>query len=197
MPAGPKGIVISVPNVTLDLNGYMVSGPMTCPDMQPAGAMCSMGYASSAQGIQIVAGDATVRNGTVRGFQSSGISVQEGGNSFVDLRLEHNAYGIFGSGLHKQSFVTRVSAERHMSNGIFLDGAVISSSAARGNGNDGFYVLGMSSITDSVSFKNRGTGFTTNGPILLRGNNAAQNTALPFWGNGTSVGGNLANGQPF
>ena len=40
-------------------------------------------------------------------------------------------------------------------------------------------------------------GFQTNGYALLRGNNAAGNTSSAFAGTGTSVGGNLANGQPF
>lgn len=197
VPAGLKGIVISVPNVTLDLNGYTVSGPMSCPDMQPAGALCSKNYWASAIGIHVTAGDATVRNGTVRGFQHAGIYAAAGGNSFADLKLKENAYGMVNHALYKQSFVTRVSAERNMMVGITAEAAAVSSSLARSNGGNGFNVSGASSIIDSISALNRGAGFWTESTYsLLRGNNASGNGA-GYTGGGQSGGGNLHNGHVF
>jgi hypothetical protein len=197
VPTGVKGIVISAPNVTLDLNGHTISGPMSCPDMKPAGAVCSMSYWASATGIYVSSGDATVRNGTVRGFQHAGIYAAAGGNSFADLKLEENAYGLVNYALAKQSFVTRVSAERNMKDGITAEAAAVSSSLARGNGSNGFNVSGASHIIDSIAALNRGIGFWSESTYtLLRGNNAAGNGG-GYGGGGQSGGGNLHNGSVF
>jgi hypothetical protein len=64
VPSGVNGIEISASNVTVDLNGFMISGPAdTCVNL----FMCSPSY-----GIRVItaAQAITIRNGTISGFAS-------------------------------------------------------------------------------------------------------------------------------
>lgn len=81
------GIDITADNVTLDLGGFTISGPVTCtPNTYPL--QCT----AAGSGIGISGGgpvggsgsnNITVRNGTVQGMGNSGISIHYGNNVLV------------------------------------------------------------------------------------------------------------------
>lgn len=68
VPAGVDGIVVSASDVSIDLNGYAITGPVTCSgNSGPASVVCT---SSSSRGITSV-GDTyrlAVRGGSVGGF---------------------------------------------------------------------------------------------------------------------------------
>ncbi len=67
VPAGVDGIVATVPGVTIDLNGFSITGPGTCTGV-PASISCS---ATGTHGITAAIGAVmrlAVRNGQVTGF---------------------------------------------------------------------------------------------------------------------------------
>ncbi len=62
-PAGTNGIEIDANDVTLDLNGFTISGPITCNSTS-----CSPSSTTSPSGIQAFAVGVAIRNGHVKGF---------------------------------------------------------------------------------------------------------------------------------
>ena len=74
---GHPAIRIVASNVTLDLNGFTVSGNQEVPD---------------GEGIRIEGAYVTVRNGTVRNADSDGINCPNGGPiTLIDVNAVHNA----------------------------------------------------------------------------------------------------------
>jgi hypothetical protein len=138
VPAGVDGIDILSPDVTLDLNGFSISGPIVCTGDDPA--VCPAATA----GIGIKAGDGTtpgpadvkVFNGSVRGMGS---------------------HGIFMSG--DGSLVEKVSARSNAGVGIVVEGSVIESSAI-GNGESGILAV---IVRDSEAASNTRDGIDTDG----------------------------------
>jgi hypothetical protein len=98
-------IVVNAANVTIDLNGFVVSGPNLC-DLNTK--TCTL-KTPSAHGISMNVGthSLTVRNGTVRGFSGIGIS---GGDSvrIESVTVAHNAAG--GIALNAGAVLDRVIA---------------------------------------------------------------------------------------
>jgi hypothetical protein len=97
VPAETGGIVITAPNVTLDLNGFTISGPVTCSQNKTNRQVTCSQEASSQEahaGI-CVQGSNTfgtkIRNGTVRGFRGIGLLLSDG-DTVQNLRVTQNAH---------------------------------------------------------------------------------------------------------
>ena len=127
----------SADGVTIDLNGFALLGPNTCPAPP---APCSAN--GNGNGLKSNAEGTEVRDGSVSGFGKDGVT-------------------IFGSGAR----VERVRAWFNGDNGIEveIDGAVVADSAAYRNGTIGIR-LGSASVTGVVALVNRASGFYLNGP---------------------------------
>lgn len=80
--ANISAITISGDSVTLDLNGFALIGPVSCPGKPP---VCST--TGSGTGVTISSPNATVRNGSIRGFGSFGISAFVNGLTIEALRV--------------------------------------------------------------------------------------------------------------
>jgi len=176
VPAGVSGIEITASNVTLDLNGYSITGPMTCTAGQNA-VTCTGGAPALARGIDAgSASGVTIRNGVVQGFQQHGIVYAQGGliqgmlvrsnagtgitglNTVAavlqvqDTRMELNA----GGGISTQALIERCSAGQNGATGIYNagNGAVTMHSSAHRNfgyGIQGGKVLGNTSYSNTLS----------------------------------------------
>src|SRR5713226_7271994 len=73
--ANTDGVDINVDNVTLDLNGFTISGPVTCtPGTFPVQCTAT----GKGVGVNSVHDSVTVRNGTVRGMGNSGVTLSAG-----------------------------------------------------------------------------------------------------------------------
>jgi hypothetical protein len=81
-------IVIDTDNVTIDLDGFSITGPVVC-----SGTSCS-GSSFYARGIEDPGhSDIVVRNGTIQGMGGHGIAFE--GNSLLveNMRIRSNGYG--------------------------------------------------------------------------------------------------------
>ena len=68
VPAGVDGILVTTSNVTIDLNGFSITGPGYCSGGQPSSITCS---ATTARGVSSAVSNIhrlTVRNGAIGGF---------------------------------------------------------------------------------------------------------------------------------
>lgn len=84
VPAGVDGIVVTADNVTLDLNGYSVTGAGTC-----SGVLAQLTCTGTKVGIAAQKRNLTVRNGRVAGF-AWGVALPFGGLA-EDLAIEYNS----------------------------------------------------------------------------------------------------------
>jgi hypothetical protein len=138
---------------TLDMNGFSLSGPVTCSGTP---GVC----AGSGSGIGIITGTgATVRNGAVRGMGSTG---QQVGKAVLieNLFIEQNA----GSGIAGTSDGAIIRGCRISRNGIAgIDLAAIGSAGAL--------------VTGNTIVENGNAGVTGNA-ILVQGNSIAGNASL-------------------
>ncbi len=160
VPAGGTGFFVLAENVTIDLNGFTVFGN--------GGAI--------ADGFAILASNAEVRNGTVRGFSRHGIftnlfthlvrviGVRAIGNTITGIELQGQA-----------NLVDGCTALNNTSGGIrALDGSLVINCVARGNGNYGL----------SLSFT---TGYRS---CVLTGNNGGDANPQVV-GGGLQLGSNV------
>lgn len=173
-------ISISAPDVTLDLNGFKISGPTVCTtDMSGAVSCTPLG---SGSGIRSTATNTTVPNGTVTGLTDRGIRL-DGAYSRVE-RLRARGNGVFGIEIRGPH------ADVHASTFSHNGGAGIGISGTSGD----------SRITDNVTYGNGGSGIQLNGlpGSLVRGNISNQNFLVGILvntGDNTMVIGNTTVGN--
>ncbi len=167
-----SAITITANDVSIDLAGFRVVGPVTgCP------AACTP--AGTGNGISAVSrSNVSVRNGTIRGFGGNGIA------------------------LGSEARIDRVQVAENGDDGIEAgSGAVISSCISRANGDDGIY-LGTSSsgvLRGNVVHDNAGDGIDTGYGSTLAGNVVYENAGNGITTqSGSTVSDNVvsANGTP-
>jgi hypothetical protein len=122
-------IEIQTNNVTLDLNGFSITGPVTCTG-SGAGLACSP--LSTGKGIFSTGSNSVVRNGAVGGFLSG-----------VDLT---------GSVPSAQAIVEEILVSNNLSAGIHASDAVVRRNVAVRNGT-GIEVT-ASTVTDNIANRN-------------------------------------------
>ena len=92
--SGTNAIQISASDVTLDLNGFTISGPNTCTG-DPVTSCASTGIGDGVAVSSTNFVGVTVKNGTVRGMGDRGISLNKGGNVENVFVRENGGNGIF------------------------------------------------------------------------------------------------------
>lgn len=188
VPAGVNGIEINASGVTLDLNGFSISGPITCVrDMATSAVACNTGPTTS-KGIAMNGGGNTVRNGTVRGF-AYGI-LYAGADQIDGMLIEQNQSGVAAPNHQGARTLVRNSrAQFNQYTGFGVADAMVQGCTAGGNGGAGFTAT-RSVVLDSVAFNNRMEGFKGNN--LALGRSVAQgNLGGNVTGYFDSLGGNL------
>ncbi|MEO6278605.1 right-handed parallel beta-helix repeat-containing protein [Roseateles sp.] len=90
VPAKMIGIDITAPNVTLDLNGFSINGPTTCT-YASAQVHCNSAYDNLATPGIVAVDGATLRNGSVTGFSSSGVVLKGQGHLVENMAIGSNA----------------------------------------------------------------------------------------------------------
>ncbi|MFT7723950.1 MAG: hypothetical protein QM788_14160 [Roseateles sp.] len=193
VPANVKGIHITANNVTLDLNGFTVSGPSTCTrDDQSRFVSCTHDNPQASGIDAYMATGTAVRNGTVKGF--GGIGLAAGDHARIDnLRLTENKLGLSSIGLMSAGpIISNTVADTNAGYGMNMIVGVITNSRVFGNGGDGF--VGSSGVTVSVSqaLLNRGVGLKG---VAVRGSYTHNNGVNRQ--NVSSMGGNLDSSVPF
>jgi hypothetical protein len=186
VPAGTAGIIVNAPNVTIDLNGFTISGPVTCSETGSCNAA-----STTSHGVYLMRSNAVLRNGTVMGFSGSGVALSSGEATIEDLTVAHNTdYGIVGGSSTYPTIAHRVRARLNKLGGFQVSGMTLADCVAAQNGQYGFYVV-ASALIDSVSAHNLGTGVLAPAMVGLRGVRAYGNNGGNFAGNYVSAGGNM------
>jgi hypothetical protein len=194
--AGVNAIAIDAGDVTLDLNGFAIRGPVTCTGT--AKAMKCSGFAGAGSGIVSSRSNVTVRNGKVSGFSELGVNVSGDGSVLDSLAISENMLGGINA---LNTLITNCTANRNGASGgnSFGIGIAAGSSQLKGNissGNnlDGFS-LTNSSATENLALGNGRFGFTLENSLFS--NNASTgnafadfNTVFGF----TTAGNNMCSG---
>lgn len=158
VPAGRSGIRITVPGVTLDLDGHSIRGPVLCSP-EPQELDCDGTPRRAIVGVQVDAADARILNGQVRGFAGLGLQLTASA-SVQDLLLADNAAG----GLHANTsanqpvHLLRVQALRNGGDGFWVQTGRIEASAARRNAGMGFATGALVVLQDSRAQGNLARG---------------------------------------
>ena len=148
--ADTTAIRVEVNDVTLDLNGFAIIGPVQCAFEDEQTITCD----PAGDGFGVPAGrDATstaVRNGSVRGMGATGVSINSGRVEGVRV-LENGNFGIVAL---NEIIVRGCLAELNGAIGIFISAAaVIEHSIALRNPNGGIVVAGgvvRGNVGDSI-----------------------------------------------
>jgi hypothetical protein len=149
VPEGAHGISITASDVTLDLNGFVLSG-------SDSGAFDGIRL----NGPTTTAANVEIRNGTIRDFGGSGMNCVGGCTDLkaIGLRLLSNkGAGLIASGSHRASARDSVAAE---------------------NGNEGIWLTGDKILVSGcTSVDNGATGIRAGDYSLVRGNVVSENGA--------------------
>ncbi len=182
-PASKDAIYVSAADVTIDLNGFSVSGSGT-------GAIYGV--------FIVVAANVEVRNGTIRGFPGNAINaVACSGCRVIDVRIRGNSHhGIYmganslirgctasgngGGGLYagaSSSFINNIAHDNDLT-GIRItgnDGGLIEGNVSYGNGVDGITANDFPNPS-SVTVRNNSSYSNTNHGIASQGGTVVGNT---------------------
>lgn len=162
--ANTSGLNVTIDDVTIDLGGFAIRGPVVCTGTPLA---CTPG-AGTGTGIQALSFRVTVRDGKIAGM------------------------GLHGMQLGEDAQVSHVIASSNRGGGVITSqGSQVSDCIASDNGSTGFGLNGAGSLRDSAATGNLGLGVQVgaNGVVrdnLVTGNGSNGITA----GNGATVVGN-------
>jgi len=157
--AGSTGITIDVDDVTLDLNGFSLTG------VDPSGHGINVTTAPTGR-VNV-----TIQNGTVRDWDLTGVNAGDATNSQVlDLHIQGNREGLsLGQGK-----VVRCTVSDSEFNGITAFDSTITRCTARGNGVTGI-IVSNGRITDCLARSNL-VGIDGRQGSIITGCIAEQNT---------------------
>lgn len=175
VPTEQNGILIRASGVTIDMNGFGITGPnlVTFPSTCSAGSVSASGYAIHAD-PSLTRGVA-VHDGYVRGMGEGGISLGGSSSHVSRVIAEHNC----GNGLYVGigSIVSESIARSNALNGILASPSTkIEASLAEANGANGIRINeGRSIVESSVSNSNFRDGILSGQRSLVRGCMAMSN----------------------
>lgn len=156
------GIFITADNVTIDLNGFTISG-------------------DGASGYGIVLSNTrrnvTIRNGVIRNFGLAGISASNDEHMVIEnLTIEDCGQSAILAGDHStlRNIIVRASA----SNGIAAGaGSIVADCISTNNGSSGISVAEGSTVTGCVASDNASDGIQATDACTIRDNNCRGNTS--------------------
>lgn len=162
------GILVNVSDVSLDLNGFSISGPVSC-DSTPATSCSNTG---SGNGVSVdfsanpTPQDVTLRNGTIRGMGNNGIGLPEG-SRVINVHAVEN--GDVGMRIDSSGSIRDIVARRNGSSGIHIGPSSTAVNIhSAGNGHDGASVGEDSLISHSAFLQNRAHGVFGSTNITVR-----------------------------
>lgn len=163
-----RGIEIIGEHVTVDFNGFSLSGPNTCSGVPVT--TCTANN-TSAQGVLSAAVDTTIRNGTVSGMGSSGVHVSSGG------RIEEMK--VFMNGRH----------------GIQVSGhSIVTGCVVMSNGREGIASINVAGQLDIISGNivtgNGGIGIAADSSVVS-GNTVSRSGEVGILNNLGTTSGNV------
>jgi hypothetical protein len=157
-------IEVKADDVTINLNGFAITGPVACTGIPP---QCNA--SGSGNGIFSQNKNITVSNGTIRGMGQDGIN------------------------LSRSSHIENVQAISNSNNGIFSgDSSILINNVALHNGNRGIAFAPGGTVTGNVANKNN-IGINGGSSSVVTGNTANNNGSDGIVvGDGVTVTNNIA-----
>jgi len=147
VPANLDGIDVMSDDVTIDLNGFSITGPLVCQ----VGAPCTTG--AGQEGIRSHARNTTIRNGHVHGF-FRGIFLANG------LIEEVHASGNSNAGIDAiRSVIRRNNVSNNFGGGIVAQSSVVTENIAADNAGAGFFLSAGGVFGSNMLISATGTDF--------------------------------------
>jgi hypothetical protein len=166
VPANTDGIDILANNVTLDLNGFTISGQVTCTGAGPSLA-CTGPVSGPPHGIlSSVASNITVRNGSVVGF-FDGVELNGQGGLVEEIHASGNS----NTGILIGSGVARRNTANLNLVGIVAFSSTVTENVANFNSEFGLSIS-AGGVYGSNTFQGNGAFPVGNGGSFSQGNNA-------------------------
>ncbi len=205
------GIDVNASNVTLDLNGFTISGPITCIQSTYPVQCSNRGASTGIYAASPMFSNLTVINGTVRGMGAAGVFSNAFGTLVDGIHVEstggaspvNGGTGIFVS----NGTVTHCTSITNAADGIWENFGTVSLNSVAYNGLNG--IRGGGVVRDNSSINNGASGILAAG--LAVNNYVYENFGYgisfsPYLGNvvasnggtvngGTDMGNNLCNGS--
>lgn len=174
--ANTTAIQVDADNVTLDLNGYTISGPTVCAAPPANNPLTCTPAAGTGYGIKSDHVGLTIVNGTIQGMGAQGIYLNPGYNSRIErLRLVDNGGGgveVDGGGILSGNIVQRNGFTGIMAN----TDAVISGNMVLENGTYGIAAWKSTVTGNTVLRNNLGIYDSFGGTVV--GNTVTDNFGL-------------------
>ena len=189
--ADTSGIVILADDVTVDLNGFTIAGPLACTGPPNSGSVTCSGSADGAG----VTGEPTgyapenivVRNGVVRGFGGSGVAYFFG--RIEQVRVISNRIGIsipIGLAINGNAPGTAIVdcwIVRNEFSGIEAgDRALVKDNVVQSNGSVGIRASGDSVIVGNTVDANEGSSGIDCSGCMISGNTVTNNLGVGISG---------------
>lgn len=170
--ANLAAIEVGTDDVTIDLNGFEITGPVTCTGEGPT-LSCTF-FLFPGKGISAASRErVAVRNGTVRGFALGGVALGAGGR-VLDLLVEEN--GSNGIAVGDDSLVRRSLALRNDGDGVNGgQSAVVDRSLAIGNGLHGISVGTNGNVVGCATGLNGAHGIRGGAACVVHGSTGYSN----------------------
>lgn len=151
--ANTTAIMISADNVTLDLNGFSITGPTVCDSPPPNDPLTCTPSSGTGIGIASDHNSTTILNGTIQGMGSSGISLNPGTNVRIE-RVRVISNGGDGIDVHNNAVITGNIVVRNGYRGISANSdSTISGNTVVENGVYGIYGW-TSTVTGNTVLRN-------------------------------------------
>jgi hypothetical protein len=189
-----SAIRVEASGVSIDLNGFEISGVTACPGLPPVCSPTGLAHGVEVDDDGLRVGVA-VRGGTIRGMGRGGVFL--GPQSAVErLRVRENgvvgievgAYSsvreceVLSNGLRgiaaSDCVVRGNTVANHATAGIQVTECVVSQNVATLNGGVGISVGGSSSVVENEASGNRGHGIIASGDSSLFDNTVINNAAF-------------------
>ncbi|HVO65988.1 MAG TPA: right-handed parallel beta-helix repeat-containing protein [Syntrophales bacterium] len=164
---GTTAILVQADNVTIDLNGFAILGPMVCTGVP---LVCNH-HTGTGRGIDAGSHqNIKVYNGTVSGMGETGININGDGAIIESVRVASNG-----------------------GHGISIASGTVSANTVNKNGGDGIYV-GTGTVKGNTVYKNGGTGIIVDGGGTVSANTVNNNGGDGiYFGDDSTVSTNTVN----
>jgi Right handed beta helix region len=204
--ANTDGIDINVANVTLDLNGFAILGPVTCAPSSSSVKCSASGFGNGVTSDQSYI---AVSNGTISGMGQIGIHLFGVGERIDSLRVTNNASFIDGAIVAQDAIISNCTVTLNAggifavsgtvnlnsvgSNGFGIRGnaahsVVASNNSVHNNAQDGISDVGLA--VNNISTGNVGFGFSCTGNDCAFEGNVFGGNKEGVVNGGTSLGHN-------
>lgn len=187
-PENRTAIDVNTENVSIDLNGFSIIGPVSCTGTPVTSCTPSGGNGDGIQTSSSTTAYVVIKNGTIRGMGNEGISCSRNCNVSNVTAINNGAAGF--SNANGDSIFRNNNAFRNGTDGFFVNG-LIEGNSSFANGDDGIFTNPGSRVLHNQSEDNAGDGircFTCN----LINNVVRNNSGFGITYGGRAVaGGNL------